>query len=213
MFNLFFDSEKVCLFCSDNKEDLKGYICPYCRDNVESNHRKLETDLNYLDSCYYSLYYNRFIKKILHDYKFNDKSYLYKPLGEFLVETMLSNSLDKEIDGIYYVPLHRRKKARRGYNQSELLSSYISKKLTIPLSHDLKKIKSTKEQHRLSKVERQTNLNNSFGLKNGEVVEGKTILLIDDLITTGATLDECAKVLKTEGVKKVIGLCLASPKP
>lgn len=212
MLNLLFDSEKICLFCLDSKEDLEGYICPLCRDNIESKHNELKINLNYLDSCYYASYYNRFIKRILHDFKFNDKSYLYKPLSELLIESIMENSLDRGIDMIFYVPLHRRKKAKRGYNQSELLANYISKKLSIPISHSLKKVKSTKEQHRLSRRERGTNLKNSFKLKNGEELSGKTILLVDDLITTGSTLDECGGVLKAQGVKKLIGLCLASPK-
>lgn len=210
MLKLLFDSDKVCLFCIDNKEDLKNYICPECRDNLEKNHKELNIILDNLDSCYYSVYYNRFIKGILHDFKFNDKGYLYKPLSEFLIETIKTNSLDKKVDLIYYVPLHRRKKAIRGYNQSELLASYISRALSLELSHNFKKVKSTKEQHRLTKVERQTNLNDSFKLKNKDELVGKRVLLIDDLITTGSTLDECAKTLKEAGANKVIGLCLAS---
>src|SRR5699024_499771 len=116
------------------------------------------------------------------------------------------------IDMIYYVPLHRRKKARRGYNQGELLANYVSKKRSIPISHNLKKIRSTKDQHRLNRLERQTNLNNSFKLKNGQEVYGKNILLIDDLVTTGATLNECSKLLKKNNVNSVVGLCLASVK-
>lgn len=210
MLRLLFDTDKVCLFCLDSKEDLNNYICPTCKDNLESNHTNLRINLDNLDLCYYSAYYNRFLKTILHDFKFNDKSYLYRPLGELLLETIDSNSLDKEIDIIYYIPLHRRKKATRGYNQSELVASYVSKKLSIPISHKLKKVKSTKEQHRLSKIERQTNLIDSFKLKNGEEVSGKTVLLIDDLITTGSTLDECATLLKEAGAKKVIGLSIAT---
>lgn len=212
MFNLLFDTNKVCLFCLENKENLEGYICPYCADNIENNHKEINVNLDNLDTCYYSAYYNRFIKAILHNFKFNDRSYLYKPLGNLLVQTIIENSLDKEIDIIYYVPMHRRNKAKRGYNQSELLASYVSKKLSIPLSNNLIKSKATKEQHRLTKLERQTNLHNAFRLKNTNEVEGKTALLIDDLITTGATLDECAKVLKENKAKEVIGLCLASPK-
>lgn len=210
MLNLLFDSEKICLFCLDNKEDLKNYICPYCRDNLEIKHSQLRSNFNYLDSCYYSLYYNRFIKKILHDFKFNDKSYLYKALGELIIESIISNSLDREIDLILYVPLHRRKEAKRGYNQAELLANYISRKLSIEICHNLKKVKSTKDQHRLNKMERQSNLTNAFRLKNGQDLTAKTILLIDDLVTTGATLDECSKLLKENKVKKVIGMCLAS---
>ena len=115
MFKLLFDSNKVCLFFFDIKEDLKNFICPMCRDNLENSHRKVSTFLDNLDICYYSVYYNRFLKVILHNFKFNDKSYLYRPLAELLIETIKENSLDKEIDIIYYVPLHRRKKAKRGY--------------------------------------------------------------------------------------------------
>lgn len=210
MFNLLFDSKKICLFCLENREDLVGFICSSCRENIETNHRELNKKLNHLHTCYYSAYYNRFIKSLLHDFKFKDKSYLYKPSGELLIDTIKKHSLESKIDFIYYVPLHRRKKANRGYNQSQLLASYVSKKLSIPICHDLKKIKSTKEQHRLNRAQRQTNLNDSFKLKNKEELKDKTILLIDDLITTGSTLDECAKVFKEKKVKEVIGLCLAS---
>lgn len=212
MLNLLFDTKKVCLFCLNNKEDLERFICPICGGNIESNHKETNINSIYLDNCYYSVYYNRFIKNVLHNFKFNDKSYLYKPLGELLIQTIKGYSMEDEIDLIYYIPMHRRKKAKRGYNQSELLASYVSEKLSLPISHNLKKIKSTKEQHRLNKTQRQTNLKDSFKLKNGKEVEDKTILLIDDLITTGATLDECAKVLKENNPKKIIGLCLASPK-
>ena len=212
MFSLLFDTKKVCLFCLDNKENLQGYICDLCREKIEDDHKRLKTDLSYLDASYYSVYYNRFIKDKIHDFKFNDKSYLYRPFGELLLETIKRYSIDNDIDVIYYVPLHRRKKVSRGYNQSQLLASYLSKALSIPLSHNLIKIKPTKDQHSLNRTQRQTNLKNSFRLKDGQDLRGKNILLIDDLITTGATLDECAKVLKDKGANKVIGLCLASTK-
>ena len=210
MFSLLFDTKKICLFCQDNKEDLEGYICQLCREKIDHDHKSLKTQSPYLESSYYSIYYNRFIKSIIHDFKFNDKSYLYRPFGDLLLETINRHTIDNDIDVIYYVPLHRRKKARRGYNQSQLLASYLSKNLSIPLSNNLKKFKSTKDQHRLNKIQRQTNLLDSFTTKNDQEVKGKNILLIDDLITTGATLDECARLLKAKEANKVIGLCLAS---
>lgn len=212
MFNLLFDSEKICLFCLDNKEDLDRFICPECRSNVEDDYNRINERLLYLDECYYAAYYNRFIKRILHDFKFNDKGYLYKPLGEFVIEAIKRNAIGEKVDVISYIPLHRRKKAKRGYNQSELIALYISKKLNIQITHNLKKVKFTKEQHRLNRSERQTNLINSFKLKKGVEIMEKNILLIDDLITTGATLDECGRTLKEGGAKKVIAVCLSSAK-
>lgn len=210
MMSLLFDTKKVCLFCLDSRENLSNYTCPECKSNVEEDHLFIRPQLDYVDEVYYSVYYNRFIKELLHGYKFNDRSYLYRPFGDLVIGTIRRHGLDREVESIYYVPLHRRKLAKRGYNQSELMAKYIAKELSLDIGHDLKKVKATKEQHRLNRMERERNLENSFKLKNGEGVRGKTILLIDDLITTGSTMDECGRVLKEAGAEKVIGMCLAS---
>ena len=118
--------------------------------------------------------------------------------------TIKDKGIDKRVDAIIYVPIHRRKEALRGYNQSELLGDYVSKKLKIPiLRNHLLKVKWTKDQNRLGKIERQNNLQNSFKTNNIEDFKGKEILLIDDIITTGATLEECSKSLMESGAKKV----------
>lgn len=130
-----------------------------------------------------------------------------------MLGTIKKNEMQQYIDIIAYVPTHRRKEALRGYNQAELLASYISQSLNKPLlKNNLIKTKWTKEQSQLNRIDRGINLKDSFQLKDDEEVEGKTILLIDDIITTGITMEECSKILRKNGVKEVIGLALTSSK-
>ena len=119
--------------------------------------------------------------------------------------------IKNKIEALAFVPIHRRKKALRGYNQSELMSSYVSKKMNIPLlNNHLIKNKWTLDQNKLGKIERKNNLKDSFKTINSEEFKGKEILLIDDIITTGATMEECGRTLMENGAKKIYGLALAS---
>lgn len=130
-----------------------------------------------------------------------------------MLKTIYEKDISKDIDLIMYIPSHRRKEAKRGYNQSELLATFIAKKLDIEVSHNnLSKIKHTKDQNKLNRVERQENLLGSFKLKNREEIKDKRILLIDDIITTGSTMKECSRVLINNEAREVIGLALTSSK-
>ena len=106
------------------------------------------------------------------------------------------------------MPLHGIKFKARGYNQSELLAKELSAKLNIPYSFTvLKRIKNTKSQTKLSRAGRKENMQNAFeGLGK---VKGKTVLITDDVCTTGSTLENCAHALKERGAKKVYALVLA----
>ena len=122
-------------------------------------------------------------------------------------------TIHKDVDLIVYIPSHKRKEAKRGYNPAELLASYISKDLNIPVSKEnLIKNKWTKDQSKLNRLDRTTNLTDSFYIKNKEEIKGRKILLIDDIITTGTTLKEVSKVLIQNGVKEIIGLTLTASK-
>ncbi|MBU1997000.1 MAG: hypothetical protein KKF78_07575 [Candidatus Omnitrophica bacterium] len=110
----------------------------------------------------------------------------------------------EQFDLIMPIPLHPARKRERGYNQSFLLASKISKSFNINLNINLLiKVKNTKNQSLLSKKERWTNITDAFKIKNPNAVKNKSILLIDDLLTTGATSSEAAKVLKISGAKTV----------
>lgn len=108
------------------------------------------------------------------------------------------------------VPLFLKKKKRRGFNQTEEISKIISEKIHIPLLSDtLVKIKNTESQTKLNKEQRTENIKNAFLVKNPQKVKGKIIFLLDDVYTTGSTMEECAKVLKKAGAREVWGLAAA----
>lgn len=210
--NLLFPTKNLCYFCRERYNNIEEFLCNNCKEFLEKCNREINVDSNYIKTVYYSLIYNRFIKEVVKDFKFNGKSYLYKPLGEIMIETVDLMKL-YDVDLIFYVPSHRKKEAIRGYNQSQLLGNYIGKSLDIPVSHNnLMKIRMTKDQSHLNKLSREDNLIDSFKLRDKTEVYNKNVLLVDDIITTGSTMIECSKVLMENEAREVIGLALTSSK-
>ena len=114
------------------------------------------------------------------------------------------------IDMITPVPLYKSRKNQRGYNQSEILAYNLSKNLNIKMQKDvIKKIKDTGIQHELKAQERKYNLLNAFSV-NKKLSKGKNILLVDDVMTTGETFNECAKELKKAGANKIYCIAVAT---
>lgn len=209
--NFIFPEENICAFCKSYIEGEETHICKNCQDLIEIVHREVDLDSPYIEKIYYSALYTRFIRENIHAFKFEGKSYLYKAFGEILLKTIYEKELHKQIDVIAFVPMHRRREAQRGYNQSELLARYISNKLKKPLlKNSLVKVKITKEQNKLGLLERRTNLKGSFKVVNIENFKTKEILLIDDIITTGTTMEEISKVLRKNGAKRIYGLAITS---
>lgn len=199
--------------CKEKNGDINGYICKECSNNIERLDREVEIDSPYIKKIYYSLSYNRFIREMVKDYKYNGKNYLYKPFAELMLKTIKSKKIAQDIDIVLYVPTHKRKQALRGYNQAELLANYISESLgKVLLKNNLIKTKWTKEQSHSTKIDRIINLKDSFQIRNPNEIEGKRVLLVDDIITTGVTMDECSRVLINNGAREVIGLALTSSK-
>lgn len=108
------------------------------------------------------------------------------------------------------VPLHPKRVRERGFNQSLLLARYVARGLKSDLDFlSLKRVRYTLPQTRLAKKERQRNVRGAFQLKTRDAVKGKTILLVDDVFTTGNTMNECARILKQGGSGKVFCVSLA----
>lgn len=155
--------------------------------------------------------YNEIIKKIIGDLKYRDQTYIAKKLARFLFYQAQAEISD--VDFIVAVPLHPKRLRRRKFNQSLILSrALLTKNSQKKLKSDfLLRIKNTAAQVSLKKKQREKNLKNAFALnpKYREIVKDKKILLIDDVMTTGATLENCAKILKKSGAKKVTILTIA----
>ena len=208
--------------CSDCFSKLHFISAPYCQicgapfenetEIAESSHlicpdcisKKHLTRLN--RSC---IIYDDFSKKALLDFKFNDKILLSKLFAKWL-QIGAQDILHKGIDVIVPVPLSFRRILKRKYNQSALLAYDLSKLIDIPvLPHTLIKTRHTKPQASLSENFRLKNVKNAYAVKNPVQVKGKRILLIDDVMTTGSTLNECAKTLLKAGAKSVDTLTVA----
>lgn len=199
--------------CKEKTGNINGYICKDCYENMDIINKEVSMDSPYIKKVYYSLFYNRFIREKVKEFKFNGKTYLCKAFGEIMSETIIKEKIYEEIDMVAFVPTHRRKEALRGYNQAELLAKHISKKINKPLLQgSFIKVKWTKDQSHSDKADRIINLRDSFQIREPKEIEGKTVLLVDDIITTGVTMEECSRVLMNNGAKAVVGLALTSSK-
>ena len=136
------------------------------------------------------------IRKIILNHKFNDKSYLYKTFVNFLLKNEKFFQILKSYDTIIPVPISQKRRKERGYNQSELIAKELAKKIGNDYNNRcLFKTRNIVEQSKLDKEERQKNILGVYELRNQELLQGKEILLIDDIYTTGSTVNECARIL------------------
>lgn len=159
------------------------------------------------------------ILQAIHAFKYQGQTSLAHPLAELLSEYLEQQSTlqapcipYKQLDLIVPIPLHPVRHWRRGYNQSALLARHLSYFIGVPTADLLKRKRRTRPQTRLSAKQRTANVSGAFTLKDehlSEKMEFQRLLLIDDVATTGATLEECARVLKGAGIQKVYALTLA----
>lgn len=153
-------------------------------------------------------YEGRYSRAVL-DLKFNNKLENGKILGIICAEDIMKKHLLTDINIIIPVPLHRSKMVKRGYNQAEIIAREAGRRLGITTCAGcVKRIKKTVPQMDLNLEQRMVNLEGAMKVTEPTKVEGKNILLIDDIFTTGSTLNECAKELKKNGAKAVSCYCI-----
>lgn len=135
------------------------------------------------------------VQQLIHQLKYKGKTEVGLYLGKIYGESLLKSHLFADVDLIIPVPLHPRKLHQRGFNQSEVIGRGLSNSMHIPCNTDqlIRRVQ-TATQTRKSRYERWENVKSSFQLMQAEVMEGKHVLLVDDVITTGATLEACAQV-------------------
>lgn len=171
---------------------------PYNRDNPLP---KGKVNLRFLDSLTAIWYYDGDVRRSILRYKFYRTPRLANPFGRLLGERITSS---REIDCVTWVPVSTLRRIRRGYDQSELLARALAKELRLPVAPLLKKVRHTPAQSGISSPEaRRANVIGAFRPAGKASAVGKQILLVDDIYTTGATAEECAKVLKFMGAAQV----------
>jgi len=207
-----------CIFCGIlmvTKDDFD--ICPQCMKNIPfSKHGITQSILNsaieeYCDGVIYICEYSGIIKQALIRYKFFEKSSYYRAFGKLLAAKLKKMTNYVGFDIVIGVPLHKSKENLRGYNQAELICKVLSKELKISKnSNILSRVLNTQSQSLLSGKERFYNIKGAFKANYPKHIQGKSILLVDDVFTTGNTINECSKVLKESGAKSVIAAVIAS---
>lgn len=152
------------------------------------------------------------LQKIIHAMKYQNRFLLGKFLGSLLAENYNGIITKWNINYIIPVPLHHLKKADRGYNQAFYIAKGLGKYVKIPVKNNyLKRKKFTQTQTKMNIAERELNVKNAFKIRNRNSVKGKNFLLIDDVITTGATVNECGRVLQNSGANKIYAMSVAIP--
>ncbi|MCW3058218.1 MAG: putative amidophosphoribosyltransferase [Capsulimonas sp.] len=156
--------------------------------------------------------YDGVLRHAIHLFKYRDRPQLAQPLGHILAQHLQTGDLfETPFDLIVPVPMHPARQRVRGYNQSERLARVLSQELGIPMdAKSLYRTRNTRPQVGLASGARESNLIGAFAIRNPSAITGKTILLLDDVSTTGSSLNECAAALKSAGAKTVYGLTLAA---
>ncbi len=136
------------------------------------------------------------IQHLIHQLKYKNEKEIGIYLGELFAAELLDNNIFQEIDTLIPVPLHIKKQQKRGYNQSQLICEGMSNVLDIPVdTQSLKRIVNNDTQTKKSRFKRWKNVSSVFALTNNHQLEAKNVLLVDDVITTGATIEKCANIL------------------
>lgn len=201
--------ESVCSDCTEKLPWIKGEICTYC--GASKNDCKCEKwHGNFYDATVSSLYYADKVRECIHRFKFASDKHADRRLAEIMAETANERYAGIAFDYIAYVPMDRKRERQRGYNQSLLLARHLSESLKIPLGDKLiVKLYITDIQHECSEIERKGNLLGAFDINNTYDIRGKNILLVDDIKTSGSTLNECGKMLYLRGAERVFCLTAA----
>ena len=196
LLDIIYPYDNKCIICG-----VEGFlgICSKCKSEIKRVHQQEEI------MAYW--YYGGVLKKLILNLKYHKSFIAGKVLADLLCQIIIEKKLS--IDCICYVPISKDSLKKRGFNQCSVLAKNISSILDIPVIDCLVKVKETKEQKLLGKEERMKNILDAFEIKNKEKLFKKNILLIDDVYTTGATINECKKNIEKCNINKIYLLTIA----
>jgi ComF family protein len=209
-----------CAACGKTIASGAGFVCPICLDNLKRlppeiltiEFNKKFAEAGYVTGYWapYMFFQSTGIQNIVHQFKYNKKFRVAQSMGVLIGNLFKREAVSFPADNIIPVPLFRTKKAQRGYNQSEYIAGGLHEALGIPiLSSALKRIRNTRTQTGLDIEKRKENMEGAFKIRNIKAISGKNIILVDDVVTTGATINECAKMLKEAGAGYIFVISFA----
>jgi len=208
--------EQLCDSCQGRASRI---VAPFCRKCSQPFEGALEGEFTCANCAHRTLYFEAavsayrsrgVVRQIIHDFKYGRQVYLRHSITRWLEVAMNDERISAErFDVIAPVPLHPARQRERGFNQASLLAELLSKQVSVPWKLLLERHRYTTTQTALDRAERIENLRNAFRLRKNIDVRRLRILLIDDVLTTGATLSECARVLKNAGATSVYAVTAA----
>ena len=202
--------------CLDGFGGIASPICPRCGLPLAS----WVVEDHYCEDCLRrrpvfewaraAYFYEGSVREAVHQLKFAGKRHLAGPLGGLLAAATEEYLPDSDDDLVMPVPLHPRRLRERGFNQSLLLARQVASRLGAELDYlSLRRMRYTKPQTGLKGEERRRNVRKAFGCTDHSLLKGRNVILIDDVTTTGNTLNDCARALKRAGAARVYGMALA----
>jgi ComF family protein len=201
-----------CISCQSKLESKRKVICPDCFDKLPTLPEEFidvlidEIDQIYFDRLHIKYQFAEQFQKLIHHFKYQRTLTLAKYFAEVIAPLINKNDLDI----ISSIPLNPIKEKERGYNQSALIANEIGSLLKILVNNTLiKRVRNTPSQTKLNREQRINNMMNAFDCDAD--LSDQRIILVDDIITTGSTINECARILKRQNAKTVIVIALATP--
>ena len=193
--------ESLCSECKNDLPRITGEKCSFCgagKDRCDCKKAKMR-----YDGICAPFYYEKTIETTIRKFKFADKPYISKVLAENLANTVKEDFADIKFDFIDFIPFSTSQEKKRKYNPAGEIAKELSKIIGVPINNVLTKPFETETQHSSGAVYRQGNVAGAYDIIENADVQGKTVLLVDDIKTTGSTLNECVRVLKIAGAEKV----------
>ena len=198
-----------CVFCGKILDDPGDGWCDKCIESLPYTDDFGKQSGEFFDFCISPLYYTGVVRRSILNYKFRGASQYADVYGVFLVDC-IRGCPDVQFDIISWVPLSVKHERKRGYDQAKILAEATACGFDDIITETLKKPRDVQAQSELGdKTERSANISGAYEAVNLDFIAGKRVLLIDDVVTTGSTLDECAKVLLASGATGVVCVTLA----
>lgn len=209
------ESEHLCWDCMAQVAYVQPPYCAICGDPVEGRIDDAFTcylcssATPHFDRARSAVRYNGVLQNVLRSFKYREALWMRTDLGRVMEACVAAHYDPDEIDAVTFVPLYPVRQRERGYNQSELLARVLAGRLRKPLKRCLARIRPTQTQTNLTARQRATNVKGAFRSRPVQGLEGCRVLLVDDVMTTGATVNECARMLKEGGAERVYVVTVA----
>jgi len=199
-----------CPFCRTILEEGEVLLCPDCQRKLPwAEGKPAQRTMEFVELCTAPLWYRDTVRESHHRYKFSGVRAYARPYAALMAQCV-NDRLQDRFDVVTWVPLSRKRLRKRGYDQSRLLAEHLARQLDMPCRPMLKKIRDTKAQSGLKgESERRANVLGAYVPLGSAQMWEERVLLVDDVVTTGATMSECARILRGAGAERVVCVALA----